>query len=170
MPFIALQCPVVSHCVLDNVRRKCLPEVHFLKYIWEWNEQGFVISVISMTRTRPQKQCAMWPLCMQLAWSLAALHHQPSQKLLKSMCAVASPALSEFTADNLATLVWSLAELGLESKEGGWHQEEEVPLDEGGTGSASDLAEPGASSTKLGPEGIYGVLNGDGGAHEESSK
>lgn len=46
----------------------------------------------------------------QVSWALAKLHHRPTTVFTASLLAAAQPRLASFTADALASLLWSLAE------------------------------------------------------------
>jgi hypothetical protein len=46
-----------------------------------------------------------------MCWALATLHHHPSQLFLTRLVDAAEAALPGFTADNIATLLWGVAEL-----------------------------------------------------------
>jgi hypothetical protein len=48
---------------------------------------------------------------MQVVWALARIRHTPSPSLVTRLLDAAEPQLSSFTADNIATLVWGLAEV-----------------------------------------------------------
>lgn len=50
-------------------------------------------------------------MCCQIAWALVKLHHRPSRAFYTDLVDAAEAQLSNFTADNLATLLWALAEL-----------------------------------------------------------